>query len=765
MCDGFRFFAFFREYADRNPAIEKTEKQNGKRFFMKSTGLFSIRKKGVIGMWLITYVCLFLVLFALWAVIVGVSQFIVSRQSARINENVIEVLVSIVDENLTSIENLTTQMEIKDSIIRKTYNQFTTDGRTAYTSKEILDELAVHNARYSYVSDIFLWLPKSGYVISSGTVASSWIYYELNFSDIDLDQTEWEALLSEKRPLTYRSLTSDGAVSHVLLFTTVPGTALVSDNGRNYSTLVFDLNLKALQKIVQELAEANTSFIEIFDENGLLLCQAGTMVSGMEHKIQIVSEQTGWIYEMTVPSSVWFGQARYLIVWMSAALIAAFVLFCGLSLYFTKRNYNPLREMLESVKVDSSFDAYDGSEYAYLQETFAQVLEESRGAYVRRFLTGAVRRVEVDSKTLENLQLEWMLRPCLLLLLRPCGDWAADAEGSRQLADAKAVVRQTLKGCYSVFLNRMLVVLVPGAYSEEEQKTAVAGLDQALREETGKYDIAVSRFEEHGSISAAYDEAVYAMQYAGYLSEGRIVFYEDIREISMPRRIIYANDAALGEAVKKKDAGECLALMRQAWEANTAGARLRPSDLRFLLSMQMSSYFKIVCMLYPEFYRNGFPVDMRQISAAGSVGELGEILDQVVKDSFVQMQKYSADNKEERLKLEVTRYIEEHFTSQDLTAESVCRAFGKTPPYFSKLFKEASGMGLLDYINHRRVQEAKYLIRNQKGLSVNELAERTGFSGANTFIRVFKKYEGVTPGKYQEMIISQQREEQERQES
>ena len=669
---------------------------------------FSFRKNGVIGMWLVTYVCLFLVLFGLWAVIVAVSQFIVNRQSAQINENAIQVLVSILDENFASLESLTTQMEINDSITRKTYNQFTTDGRTAYTSKEIRDELVAYKARYSYVSEIFLWLPKSGYVISSGTVASSEIYYELYFGDIDFSRTQWEDFLSEKRQNSYYSLTSHGSVSHVLLLTTIPSTALTSSGERNYSTLVFDLNLAAIQKTVQELADANESYIEIYDSDGMLFCRAGDRINGAGHRIQVVSQQTGWVYEMTIPSNIWFGEARQLIVWMSAALIAAFLLFCRLSLYFTKRNYNPLREVLESVKADSSFDVYDGSEYTYLQETFAQILEESRGAYVRRFLTGATKHAEVDSKTLENLQLEWMLKPCLLLLIRPCEDWAEGAEGQRQLSDVEAIAKRSLQDCYCVFLNRMLVVLVPGVYEHEpEWKTAVAGLDQKLREETSKYDIAVSRFEEHGSISTAYDEAVYAMQYVGYLSEKRIVFYEDICEISTPRRIIYANEAALGQAVKKQNAGECLALMRQAWEANTVGARLRQSDLRFLFSMQMSSYFKIVCMLYPEFYQNGFPVDMRQISSAGSAGELEKILDQVVKDSFAQMQKYGADNKEERFKLEVTQYIEEHFTQQDLTVESLCRAFGKTAPYFSRLFKEASGMGILDYINHRRVQEGQ----------------------------------------------------------
>lgn len=34
-------------------------------------------------------------------------------------------------------------------------------------------------------------------------------------------------------------------------------------------------------------------------------------------------------------------------------------------------------------------------------------------------------------------------------------------------------------------------------------------------------------------------------------------------------------------------------------------------------------------------------------------------------------------------------------------------------------------------------------------MKVNEVAESVGVKNVNTFIRMFKQYEGVTPGKYQ----------------
>ena len=35
-----------------------------------------------------------------------------------------------------------------------------------------------------------------------------------------------------------------------------------------------------------------------------------------------------------------------------------------------------------------------------------------------------------------------------------------------------------------------------------------------------------------------------------------------------------------------------------------------------------------------------------------------------------------------------------------------------------------------------------------KDLKIKELAELVGYNSSNTFIRIFRKYEGVSPGKY-----------------
>jgi len=64
--------------------------------------------------------------------------------------------------------------------------------------------------------------------------------------------------------------------------------------------------------------------------------------------------------------------------------------------------------------------------------------------------------------------------------------------------------------------------------------------------------------------------------------------------------------------------------------------------------------------------------------------------------------------------------------------------------YLSTTFKSKYGIGLVQYINQLRINQAKLLIQSTS-MSIKEIALMVGFSSDISFIRVFKKYESRTP--------------------
>lgn len=94
--------------------------------------------------------------------------------------------------------------------------------------------------------------------------------------------------------------------------------------------------------------------------------------------------------------------------------------------------------------------------------------------------------------------------------------------------------------------------------------------------------------------------------------------------------------------------------------------------------------------------------------------------------------------------LQVMEYVKENYRDPDLNISIAALHFGITPSYLSALFKEQTGLNLLEYINHIRVEQAKRLL--EEDYSLTEICEQTGFRSSGGLIRVFKKETGITPG-------------------
>ena len=59
------------------------------------------------------------------------------------------------------------------------------------------------------------------------------------------------------------------------------------------------------------------------------------------------------------------------------------------------------------------------------------------------------------------------------------------------------------------------------------------------------------------------------------------------------------------------------------------------------------------------------------------------------------------------------------------------------------------------YVNRFRVDRAKRLLADPQS-QVKLVAQQVGFENVNTFIRVFKSFEGISPGVYKETLLKKE---------
>ena len=99
---------------------------------------------------------------------------------------------------------------------------------------------------------------------------------------------------------------------------------------------------------------------------------------------------------------------------------------------------------------------------------------------------------------------------------------------------------------------------------------------------------------------------------------------------------------------------------------------------------------------------------------------------------------------------QITRYVRENIAS-GVNLSSAAEHFGYNANYFSRYFKQLTGVTFTSYLNRARIERACVLLSAEGGLSINEIAARCGYNSAGQFIATFEKLMGITPGAYRKL--------------
>jgi AraC-like DNA-binding protein len=91
-------------------------------------------------------------------------------------------------------------------------------------------------------------------------------------------------------------------------------------------------------------------------------------------------------------------------------------------------------------------------------------------------------------------------------------------------------------------------------------------------------------------------------------------------------------------------------------------------------------------------------------------------------------------------------YIDQHFRDS-IDQRDLAKRCGMTTFRFSRLFKEANGVGFTDYILDKRMSFAKQLLDNSQ-MPITSIGYEAGFKDPSYFARAFKQFVNCTPSEY-----------------
>ena len=99
------------------------------------------------------------------------------------------------------------------------------------------------------------------------------------------------------------------------------------------------------------------------------------------------------------------------------------------------------------------------------------------------------------------------------------------------------------------------------------------------------------------------------------------------------------------------------------------------------------------------------------------------------------------------------RYIDNNVEEVE-NIQQVAEQLKYNPTYLSRVFSEQMGVTLSDYIKVKKVERAKDILK--RGISVDEVAQRLGYSTTQSFSKMFQRYEKCSPSTYKKENMKEQ---------
>ncbi|KIP21637.1 putative response regulatory protein [Anoxybacillus ayderensis] len=131
------------------------------------------------------------------------------------------------------------------------------------------------------------------------------------------------------------------------------------------------------------------------------------------------------------------------------------------------------------------------------------------------------------------------------------------------------------------------------------------------------------------------------------------------------------------------------------------------------------------------------------IYAAEVEGELTKVADAY---EICKKRAYSATNISPIVR-RAKQYVQEHFSDQTLTLESVAQSLNVSPVYLSRIMKQELGISFVNFLTEVRIKKAIQLLVSTQ-LTIHEISERVGYDTQHYFSTAFKKVVGVSPNQY-----------------
>ncbi|MFX3632654.1 MAG: helix-turn-helix domain-containing protein [Candidatus Pristimantibacillus sp.] len=764
--------------------------------------------RSIIVTWLVSYLSVLLVPIIISGIIYAASLQIVKTEINRANESVLLQMEQAIDNKLRGIERLSMEIALNRQVTNFIHTELPLKDTDHFELYGISKELRVYRLANDFIDQIYIYYKNSDTVISPDERLNGKKLYTHVRKGNNETFEEWNGYFDQRyiqaySPVIYES--DNKSVKSVMFTRSVD----LHNPGEPGDVVLFIIKDS---KLLEHVVPAEGSTVMILDGEDRLVASTGAAVipnflqydrlteprglfydDASEEKVAVsytTSDVTNWKYVILTPAAVFDQKMQDMKRLIAISVILCFIVGGVVTFFFLRKNYSPINLLVDSFskKRGVSFDG-GSNEYLFLQEAINSTFMEKEEITMRlrrhnnviraHFLIGLLKgrpesNVPIhESLAAHDIRFESPEFAVLLFHIDDHGKFSSaedDKTGDPSkikllhffLLNVVEEISRENNEAYTVEMDDWLACIInfkPELEEKERELMRITDDAKTFLHQHLQISMTVAASGIHKElfgISEAYQQALEALEYGIVMGTGETIRYDELKSNELtgtPSSYYYPLniEQQLINFMKTGNIDKSREIIELVFTKNFEDASLPVSMAKCLMfdliGTMMKTMEDINAAVRSNFMEQADSIDslMNCRTVKEMKGQLIKVLQQVC--NLIE----TGRKQDKQLAVQVTEYVSEHYSNEALNISMIGEHFGLTPSYLSKQYREQTGEALLETINRTRLREAKLLLSNQK-MTVNEIARSVGYGDINTFHRIFKKFEGITPGKYKDMM-------------
>lgn len=772
------------------------------RLMKRSSRLFFV--------FLVSHIIIFIIPLLLGGIVYINAEKLVYKQVIRFNEAMLEQVRQEIDLRLNEVRKLADQIALNKRIQKFMHVTAPVSARDRYDLIDIIGDLSSYKNITPFIDDFYVYFSNSDVLLTPTAHFMSDLFYDTLYNYGGVSYKVWhDNILTKYYPGNFMPVKMKALNYNPVQMIVYMQSLSYMENGRSYANVAILIDEQKIAGILSNIKELSKGAVYVVGSDNRIITAASKIdiikqpfyeeleymdtysykaVAGKNIVISsISSQQSDWKYVSVLPMHIFLEKVNYLrslTYWITILCLVVGLLIAYLLAY---KNYNPIKRVVKSIhSYAGDIRISSRNELNFIEEAVAAIIDKREEINDRlkhywlvlkvnlltKLVKGKINYGDDIFKSLDVHDIKFPYKRFVVVLfyIDDYGEMIhSDMSQERQLA--KFIITNVVEELanqhgtgYMVELEDDILTLILNVEDHMEiyqvKKMVEEAREFIMKHYQVFFTVGIGRIYagiEH--IHLSYQEAVKALDYRIIHGNSSTISYDQVLDGAGNGNINYYYtvnmETELINYVKVGNIKEAKALLDKILIENFMKRNLPFRILQCLFFDIMSTAIKTldeISVDYKEIFGESFnPVN--KLLQCSTIVEIHNEIEKIY-ERICQYISHHKKSHNEVLKNKILEFLEEHYFDQNFSQATMAEQLGISSSYLSFFFKEQFGEKMVDYIGKLRVEKAKMMLLDDK-LTVNEIACKVGCSNDMSLIRIFKKYEGATPGEYRRTLHRQ----------